>query len=99
MSFQDFVSTDVALGKYDLIRKDEEIVDYAGIQPILPSDSLMDSLEFDLKHHPQILSKHALCEQIIYPILREAGCAMQNWKFGVISQSRLMRFYQVFRII
>jgi len=71
MSFQDFVSTDVALEKYDLTRMDEEIVDYNQIQPILPSDILTRSLEFDLKHHPQILSEHALCERIIYPILRE----------------------------
>ena len=28
MSFQDFVSKDVALEKYDLTRRDEEIVDY-----------------------------------------------------------------------
>lgn len=71
MSFQDFVSTDVALEKYDLTRRDEEIVDYNQIQPILPSDILTRSLEFDLKHHPQILSEYALCERIIYPILRE----------------------------
>jgi len=72
MSFQDFVSTDVALEKYDLIRRDEKMIDYEQIQPISPSDVLMDSLEFDLKHHPQSLSEYALCERIIYPILREA---------------------------
>ncbi len=71
MSFQDFVSTDVALEKYELIRRDEEMVDYGQIQPISPSDVLIRSLEFDLQHHPQILSEHALCERIIYPILRE----------------------------
>jgi len=71
MSFQDFVSTDVALEKYALTRRDEEIVDYGQIQPILPSDVLMRSLKFDLQHHPQILSEYALCERIIYPILRE----------------------------
>ena len=60
MSFQDFVSTDVALEKYALTRRDEEIVDYGQIQPILPSDVLMRSLKFDLQHHPQILSEYAL---------------------------------------
>ena len=72
MGFQDFVSTDVALEKYDLIRRDEEIIDYNQIQPIPPGNGLVESLEFDLQYHPGILSKYALCERIIYPILREA---------------------------
>ena len=71
MSFQAFASTDDVIKKYDLIRRDEEFVDYHKIQPISPSEILVGSLEFDLQHHPQILSEYALCERLIYPILRE----------------------------
>ena len=55
MSFQDFASTDDVIKKYDLIRRDEEFVDYHQIQPISPSEILAGSLKFDLQHHPQIL--------------------------------------------
>ncbi|MBM3238411.1 hypothetical protein FJZ31_19130 [Candidatus Poribacteria bacterium] len=49
MSFQDFVSTDIALEKYDLTRRDEEIVDYNQIQPILPSDILKYAYRSDAR--------------------------------------------------
>ena len=70
MSFQDFASTDDVLEKYDLIMRDETFVDYKQIQPISPSEILMHNLEFDLQHH-RSLSEYALCERIIYPVLRE----------------------------
>ena len=72
MGFQDFTSTDVAVKKYNLILKTEKIADFDQIQPMSPNEALMRYLDFDLQYHPQTLSEYALCERIIYPILREA---------------------------
>ena len=69
MGFQDFTSTDVAVRKYDLVLKEEEMLDYKQIPGVSPNEVVMELLRFDLR---RTLSEYALCERIIYPLLREA---------------------------
>jgi hypothetical protein len=72
MSFQDFTSVNVALKKYNLFLHSEETIDYSQIPPIPLNEVLMELIKFDLKHQCGIVSEHALCESLIYPLLREA---------------------------
>jgi hypothetical protein len=72
MSFKDFASVDVALKKYDLTLQRVEIVDLDAITPIRLDPVVWQLLKFDLHHLPANVSEHALCETLIYPLLRAA---------------------------
>ncbi|MDM8522138.1 hypothetical protein QUF80_02100 [Desulfococcaceae bacterium HSG8] len=71
MSFQNFTSPDTVAKKYQLVLRQEEPFDYEAVSPIQPDSSLKKMLDFELRHQPRNLSEHALCESLIYPLLRE----------------------------
>jgi len=71
MSFQNFISPDAVAKKYQLILRQEEPFDYDRISPIQPDIRLKQVLDFEIRHQPRNLSEHALCESLIYPLLRE----------------------------
>jgi len=71
MSFQKFTSPDSVAKKYQLILRQEEPFDYERISTIQPDIRLKQVLDFEIRHQPRNLSEHALCESLIYPLLRE----------------------------
>lgn len=71
MSFQDFTSINMVAKKYDLILSREKLFDYTQIPAIQPPEALRRILEFELAHQPRSAIEYALCESLIYPLIRE----------------------------
>jgi len=71
MSFKDFTSIDKVAELYHLVLRQEEPFDYKQIHVISPAVALQADLEFELRHRPYSLNEQALCESLIYPVLRE----------------------------
>jgi hypothetical protein len=71
MSFQNFTSISTVARKYNLTLIREKLFDLAQIPPIEPDEFLQKILEFELRHQPRPAAEHALCESLIYPLLRD----------------------------
>lgn len=71
MSFNDFTSTDKVAELYHLVLRQEDPFDYKKIPVMIPPAALQADLEFELHHHPYSFNEQALCEGLIYPVLRE----------------------------
>jgi hypothetical protein len=78
MSFRDFISVDIALKKYNLKRRNDEIIDYSQISPVSLNEIVMRLIKFDLKRQAGSPSEPARCETLIYPLLREVWMRHPN---------------------
>jgi hypothetical protein len=70
MAFTDYKTLEQALVAFNIRSEKRKIL--SGGQVVLPNQNLIDDIDFALNETAYNASEEAICESIIYPILREA---------------------------